>query len=1508
MKLKNYNLPLNTDITIHIKNGKEGLDALILYNENQVNAFNAEKLNLLENEKVDGFNIECVIDGYQLVKKESNSSTTKRVLFDFSDKKTIFGKSTFIDVIYERETNILYFKFKDIIISQGSLPEKLLSLFERRNQFIGILSDNGEVRLVRYAPLHEHSAYSIDDAINKISAIAEYSEYYAALSDHGNMYGTLKFNNAMQNKGKKPIFGFEGYIENFDKDIKFFTNESLDTEEKELEYKRKHCQRRHILFLAKNQEGFKNLIKLTTEGQLFKYSRPHIRYDILDKYHKGIVCTSACFGGTLPKALLAKNDELVHRYIEQMIKWFGKDDFYIEIQRHETKDMIMKRISEQEFSIDDLIKLNISYITEDFLGKELVNSLLKEFKNDYNSINEILDFIYSNYKKYVKIRDAFSIDTYLEFICSLSQTFKKNKKELIKKFNFSPNLNWSKDIDKKLIADVIFYHEEEFVNKNLIALAKQYGLKIVATTDSHYTDPEDSYLHELWLCRQTKKMTINRPDRRRFPGEHYELMSSEQMVELFKDIPEALDNTLEIAEKCNVSLKVDEYFLPEFPLPEGFSTQLEYFKYLCSKGFAQRFKGTPKYRSKEYIDRMKFEIETIERMGFPSYFLIVQDFIKWAQDDHVADHVEDYFPKAYYNLDEIDDLYKAKDFQIYIGPGRGSAAGSLVAYCLGITQIDPIQFDLLFERFLNPSRISMPDIDTDIDDELRHHVFNYTRVKYGYDHTSRIVTFSTAQPKAAIGIIQRVMGLPIEMKDKIADTIPSAPKTTFASSMKESVEFAELYNSNQEARKIIDIAKKFEGLPTAVSQHACGFLITPTPVTDYIPQILLKDKQGIPQLTTQWDKDECEAMGCLKMDYLGLRTLSLIRHSLDYVNKIRTNNGETPMGIYDIPIFDKDVYKFISTGDTGGVFQIESGGMKNLMIQLYKDSASSKFTGEEGFNRLSAAIALYRPGPMDEIPNYIANMMNPENIHYDTPQLKKRLADTYGIIVYQEQAMLICRDLAGFSEGQADKVRKGMAKKIDSILQEYREYFIYGSADKGIKGCINNGVNEDIAKTIWDKMEKFGRYAFNKSHSVAYAFLVAKTAWLAYYYPNIYMSALLTSFKNNADKLREYLNISKAKGISILPPDINMSDVDYTPEDKNIRIGLMGLKGIGSITSHIIEERNKNGEFKSIIDLITRMMKANHSLNKANLEALVYSGALDRFDGTREAKLKGIEKILNKLKLVSGAYSIGQMTLFDFVLENPRIPENHPIRKEYEVLRDIPIDDIAEMDKQFMLQKEKEVAGIYITEHPIESYKQILENEGYTSIIKFLPETIEDIYGNTQIKFSNMALKKQSVKIAGVINEHNTYYTKKDSKPLSVFTVEDDTGIVECVCFDETRKNCVHLLEENNIIAIEGQLQVKDDKTQLIVRSIIPISQVGKKTGIDNVYVESPKDETEGRRLFKEFLTPVLNKYAAKEDDYETTVHYILWNGKDHVMKTKVRWCNSLMSELKSVFVVVEQR
>ena len=1507
IKLMNYTLPSGIALKMHMQNTKDGMIGIVNYKKRNINTISEEHLTLKEEDLVDGNNIDCVIgDNYQLLK-----SDTGEVIYDFHVDRTIFKDESILDIINDTDKRLVKFYFEDVLICQAKESPKTDDMFKNRNSFKGVLHSNGDLMIVRFTPLHEHSMYSIDDAINHVSAIAKKTEYYSALSDHGNMYATLKFNDAMKKLDKKPIFAFEGYIEDLDDDIILRQPRELNTDEEIKEYKQKHCNGRHILFIAKNMTGFHNLIKLTSAGHDFFYNKPHIRYDVLEKYSEGVICTSACMGGSLPKAIMKHDKKKVDEFIQEMIRIFGKDDFYLEIQRHETLEMLKPRMKGVPLSLDDMKKMNISYVTEEFLGEDLINEIIKnDTTGEYSTKEDFFEKMIKTYKNYVKTRWKFSVNSYIDFLCSLSPVIEKNKEKILKKFDFDITSDYNYEVDKKLVSDVKFYLEESEINNTILELSKEYGLKIVATTDAHYTNEEDLEIHELWLCRQNAKTNINSSWRRKYPGERYHIQTSDEMVSLFADIPEALDNTLEIAEKCNVSLDNDEYFLPKFPLPKGFKDEITYFKYLCRKGYDERFKGTDIYDSAEYRERLKFEIDTIERMGFPGYFLIVQDFIKWAQDDHVTDHVETYFPSTHYNLEEIPEFYKTKDFKIYIGPGRGSAAGSLVSYCLGITQVNPIQFDLLFERFLNPSRISMPDIDIDIDEELRNHVFNYTRVKYGEKNTSRIITFNTATPKNAVGIAQRLLDMDLSLKDEISETIPTAPKTSFKSTFKESVEFNELYKGNDKAKKCIDYAMKFEDFIVTTGQHACGFLITPTAVTDYVPQIYLKDTEGIPQLTTQWDKDECESMGVLKMDFLGLRTLSIIRHSLDQINEIRKSKGQNEIEIYDIPIFDKNIYKCISTGDTSGMFQIESPGMQDLMKRLYKDADSKNFNGAEGFDRLSAALALYRPGPMDEIDNYIKNMETGD-VYYEDPRLEKRLKDTYGIIVYQEQAMLICRDLAGFSEGQADKVRKGMAKKIDSILREYREYFIYGSVDHNIKGCINNGISEESAISIWEKMEKFGRYAFNKSHSVAYAFVTAYSAWITNYYPVIYMAAVLTSFTGNKDKLQHYLNVAKNRKIELLQPDINLSGAHFTAEDDKIRIGLMGISGIGKTTAKIIAEREKNGMFKSYYDLIYRMMKAGAPLNKGNLEALIYSGALDSLEYNRQTKVEAIEMLSNLLSLFKPHYASGQMTLLDYIENNPRT-KNLAIRDTYEKFKDIKLEKQKEMPKQKMLSLEKKHAGFYITEHPLDEYNAILDKElKITHIQEFLPEIIEDEYGNTEVRFSEKALRKHKVKIAGILSNVMTFYTKKDNKPLSVFTIEDSTGSVDAVIFDDNRKNYLDLIKDDSILIIEGVLQVRNEKTQMVVNSMMPIEEAQRSRGVERIVIRSEDDYKTFAKKFNQ-LMKILTAHKAPKGERGVTIclqNKKLYKNESGTKELSIRckWSQQLQMEIQELFVDVSQ-
>jgi DNA polymerase III subunit alpha len=830
-------------------------------------------------------------------------------------------KGSFLDV--ELKEDLLIFSLNGVEIDAVEAGDAKKE-FKRRKKLKAVVKEISEnellMQIIHWADLHRHSGFSLLRATNRIKDIVEKTEYVGALTDYGAMFGIVEYYKQMKKAKKKPILGFEAFTE------------SIDGEKNS----------NQLVLLAMNLKGVKNLFKLTSLGFENVYGEtPHISYDMLRKYSEGVIATSAGLNGEIPRRLLADDYEGAKRVALELSHIFGKENFYIEIQRH---------------------------------GIE----------------------------------------------------------------------------------------EEDIVNPQLIQLARELGLKIVGTTDSHYTNKEDAKDHEILLCLHDKT-TLDDDNRTVFPGEGYHLHTVDEIEALFADIPEALDNTLEIAEKCNVELELGKVNMPHFKVPAPYKDESAYFQYLCWKGFEERFKGTEKFNSEEYRERLQFEMDTINRMGFPGYFLIVWDFVDFA-----------------------------KRRGILVGPGRGSACGSLVAYVLRITEVDPIEYGLLFERFLNVDRISMPDIDIDFEDKRRGEVFDYVKQEYGEESVSKIITFGTMAARMVVRDVARVLGKPYSLGDRIAKAIPQKPKMTLKKAFEESPEFKKMYEEDPEVREVVDIAMKLEGLPRNMSQHACGVIIAPSAVTDFIPQVWIENEEtGEKEPTTQFTMSECEEMGLLKMDFLGLRTMGVVSTAIKDINARRKEEGKEPIDFLSIPTDDIKVYDFISKGNTAGVFQLEGNGMTKFMQELFqdahtyldiKDKEERRKIGRQLFERVIAGLSLYRPGPIDDIPNYIQNMLNPENITYELPALEPILRNTYGIIVYQEQVMFIVRELAGFSKGQADTIRKAMGKKKKEILDEYEEYFIYGSEKMKIKGCIANGIPEDLARKIWLKLKKFGEYAFNKSH------------------------------------------------------------------------------------------------------------------------------------------------------------------------------------------------------------------------------------------------------------------------------------------------------------------------------------------------------------------------------------------------------------------------------------------
>ena len=945
-----------------------------------------------------------------------------------------------------------------------------------------------------------------------------------------------------------------------------------------------------------------------------------------------------------------------------------------------------------------------------------------------------------------------------------------------------------------------FHTWEDALHQDLKDLSDAFELPLVATNGSLYLNDGDSNELEVLHCLRDGT-TVDDQNRKMLEGEHYHIHTEEEMVALFHDMPEALEETVKIAKRCETTLMLDNVYMPHFDIPEGFLNEEDYFVHLCWEGFDKRFQGTAHHKDPVYKERLQFEIDTILNMGFPGYFLIVWDFVAYAKNN-----------------------------DILVGPGRGSACGSLVSYVLAITDIEPIKYDLLFERFLNPDRVSMPDIDIDFDDERREEVIDYVKEKYGHEAVSRIITFGTLSARSVVRDVARVKGFPYRVGDEIAKSIPDTPGITLTKALEESQTFHNLYEHKEDVRDIVDTALKIEGLPRNTSIHACGVIISPTDVTDYIPQIQILDDNGVLEGVTQVTMSECEEMGLLKMDFLGLRTMGVVGRTLEMINAVREQKGEPLLTYADIPINDVNVYHMISKGQTEGVFQLESPGMTGFMKELFQDTGYYILESEERkeqvgydlFERIVAGISLYRPGPIDEIPNYINNMLKPKLIDYAVPQLESILKASYGIIVYQEQVMLMVRELAGFSKGQADTIRKAMSKKKVAILDEYEQYFIYGNPEMNIVGCVKNNIKESVAKDIWDKMKKFGLYAFNKSHAAGYANISVKTAWLVYYYPKEYMTATLNSFITKADKIRFHLGVCRKKGLTILPPDMNASVKRFKVEADGIRFGLMGIRNMGKLSESVMLERQARGPFKGLQDFVERM-GVHEKINKRALEALTYAGAFDGFGGTRQAKLTIIPDLLISASLEKKQEASGQLDMFD-------------ISDDFQDIKDIQIPDVEEMPKRYRLKQEKNYAGFYLSEHPLDDFETMLKREDIYDIAHLLPE--EGEVGENDYTYDG-----EKVKIAGIITEHKTIYTKKEKKPMYILKVEDKTGEMKGVMFEDVIEMNQGKVEEGRIVILEGKISVDSFGTQIIVSHVYDIDAITSEKEVQKVWIQTRTDE-----------------------------------------------------------------
>lgn len=898
--------------------------------------------------------------------------------------------------------------------------------------------------------------------------------------------------------------------------------------------------------------------------------------------------------------------------------------------------------------------------------------------------------------------------------------------------------------------------EQVAANHGLIRLARMLDIPMIATNDAHYLNREDSYSHEVLLCVQTGKKMIDE-DRMRFGSDEFFVKTPEEMFENFKNMPEVLENTVKIADRCNVTFEFGHTILPNFDTPNNMD-HYEFLKQECYKGLNKRYSE----QLPSLIERLEYELSVVKKMGYVDYFLIVWDFIKYAKDNGIP-----------------------------VGPGRGSGAGSLAAYCLGITDIDPIKYSLIFERFLNPERISMPDFDVDFCYERRQEVIDYVCRKYGNDHVAQIITFGTMAARGVIRDVARVLNVPYAKADLISKKVPMEFHITLEKAVEMNPELKSMYEEDPEVKQIIDISKKLEGLPRHASTHAAGVVITKDPVDTYVP--LYKNDNLV---STQYTMTILEELGLLKMDFLGLRTLTVIKDAIDMVKSNRNIDVQ-----YDANMNDPKVYKLWWEGTTSGIFQFESAGMTSFMKELRPDCLED----------LIAGVSLYRPGPMDQIPRYIKGKNNPEQTEYTHEALKPILNVTYGCMVYQEQVMQIVRDLAGYSLGRADLVRRAMGKKKLDVMAEERKNFIYGVVDENgavkIPGAIRNGVDEKSANKIFDEMSEFAKYAFNKSHAACYAVVAYRTAYLKAYYPTEFMAALLNSFIGSQNKIPEYISECKRLDIQVKRPDINKSFTRFTVDGDSIRFGLAAIKNVGEgAVNCITAEREKNGEYKDFVDFCKRV--ASEDVNKKCIESMIKAGAFDSLGHTRSTLLASFEEVLEVISSDNRKALSGQVTMFDAVSSDNKMQEHlyTLVTKE-------------ELPKHQVLSMEKDMLGLYVSGHPLNEYKGMIEkysNISSLSLVNEAEETEEDTFYK-----NNKIVDGQSVKFIGIVSEIKTKVTKNNDI-MAILTIEDLEGTIPVIAFAKTYAGYRHILNVDEVVKIEGRINVREDEVSIVAMKVFP--------------------------------------------------------------------------------------
>ncbi|MBR3263059.1 MAG: DNA polymerase III subunit alpha [Lachnospiraceae bacterium] len=1076
-----------------------------------------------------------------------------------------------------------------------------------------------------FTHLHVHTEYSLLDGSGKIKEMVAQAKALGcdslAITDHGAMYGVIDFYRAAKEAGIKPIIGCEIYVTNgsrFDREISQGDDRYY-----------------HLVLLAENNQGYSNLMKIVSTGftEGFYY-KPRVDYETLEEYSEGLIASSACLAGIIPKLLLRGRYEDAVEEALRLQNLFGRGNFFLELQDHGMP-------------------------------------------------------------------------------------------------------------------------EQRTVNSQLLRMSEEYKIPLIATNDVHYTYDTDWEAHDILLCIQTGKK-VHDQDRMRYEGGQYYLKSPEEMQELFRYAPEAIQNTELIAKRCNVEIEFGVQKLPQYDVPAGYTAE-EYLTKLCEEGLRRRYENY-----QDYEDRLHFELETIKQMGYVDYFLIVWDFINYAKQNHIM-----------------------------VGPGRGSAAGSLVSYALAITDIDPIRYNLLFERFLNPERVSMPDIDVDFCYERRGEVIDYVTQKYGKDKVVQIITFGTMAARNVIRDVGRVLDMPYGAVDQIAKMIPAELNITIDKALQENSEFKRAYETDTQIRNLIDMAKRLEGLPRHSSMHAAGVVISKEPIMEYVP--LSRGSDG--SIVTQYVMTTLEELGLLKMDFLGLRTLTVIQDALEM---IKTNIGLS-IDLNEIDYNDINVLEMIGAGKTEGVFQLESAGMKSFMRELRPQTLED----------IIAGIALYRPGPMDFIPKYIAGKNSGKEIVYDCPQLKPILEPTYGCIVYQEQVMQIVRDLAGYSLGGADILRRAMSKKKDSVMQAERKRFVYGDEKTGVAGCIKNGISEQVANKIYDDMVDFAKYAFNKSHAAAYAIVCYQTAYLKFYFPVEFMAALMTSVMDRLTKLGEYIQECKGLSIDILPPDINEAESTFAARGKNIRYGLSAIKGVGrNVIDAIVEERKENGPYQDIYDFCQRL--ALKDINKRTVENLIKAGAFDSLGFTRKQLIHIYMDVMDKVASDKKSDISGQLSFFDIAEEETRAAFM------------IRVPDVGEFDQEVLLEFEKEVLGIYLSGHPLDAYSEVLKKNTTARTIDFL----RDEEGRVIVHDQSMAT------IGGIIAKV-TNKSARNGKPMAFLTLEDLFGTVEVIVFPADYVLNRPLIVEGKRVLIKGKVTIDSDADgKLIAERIIDLEETGKELWI----------------------------------------------------------------------------